>query len=121
MEEIKIDCVYNYKGSTHSYLTVRIMDVDNFEIYSSHRGISTKGSIIMSFTKTFPINTGTFVVVQVGNTKRLGTVACYQCVTEEDEEDVVMVSGYKESWCGEYLLSEVKIATNEEIKQYMKG
>ena len=64
----------------------------------------------MSFTKTFPINTGTFVVVQVGNTKRLGTVACYQCVTEEDE-----------SWCGEYLLSEVKIATNEEIKQYMKG
>ena len=37
----------------------------------------------MSFTKTFPINTGTFVVVQVGNTKRLGTVACYQCVTEE--------------------------------------
>lgn len=37
------------------------------------------------------------------------------------EEDVVMVSGYKESWCGEYLLSEVKIATNEEIKQYMKG
>lgn len=62
----------------------------------------------MSFTKTFPINTGTFVVVQVGNTKRLGTVACYQCVTEEDEEYVVMVSGYKESWCGEYLLSEVK-------------
>lgn len=56
----------------------------------------------MSFTKTFPINTGTFVVVQVGNTKRLGTVACYQCVTEEDEEDVVMVSGYKESWCAEY-------------------
>lgn len=51
----------------------------------------------MSFTKTFPINTGTFVIVQVGNTKRLGTVACYQCVTEEDEEDMVMVSGYKES------------------------
>ena len=45
----------------------------------------------MSFTKTFPINTGTFVVVQVGNAKRLGTVACYQCVTEEDEEDVGMV------------------------------
>lgn len=36
MEEIKIDCVYNYKGSTHSYLAVRIMDVNNFEIYSSH-------------------------------------------------------------------------------------
>lgn len=36
MEEIKIDCIYDYQGSTHSYLTVRIMDVDNFEIYSSH-------------------------------------------------------------------------------------
>ena len=36
MEEIKIDCVYDYQGSIHSYLTVRIMDVDNFEIYSSH-------------------------------------------------------------------------------------
>lgn len=75
----------------------------------------------MNFVKRLPINTGTFVVAQVVNTKRLGTVVCYQCVTEEDEEDVVMVSGYKESWCGEYLLSEVKIGTNEEIKQYMKG
>lgn len=36
MEEIKIDCIYVYKGSTHSYLTVRIMGVNNFEIYSSH-------------------------------------------------------------------------------------
>lgn len=36
MEEIKIDCVYDYKDITHSYLIVRIMDVDNFEIYSSH-------------------------------------------------------------------------------------
>lgn len=42
MEEIKIDCVYNYKGSTHSYLTVRIMDVDNFEIYSSHGDLIEK-------------------------------------------------------------------------------
>lgn len=40
----------------------------------------------MSFTKTFPINTGTFVVVQVGNKKRLGTVVCYQCVTEDCEK-----------------------------------
>ena len=55
----------------------------------------------MSFTKTFPINTGTFVIVQVGNTKRLGTVVCYQCVTEEDEEDMVMVSGTIQCSCGE--------------------
>ena len=42
MEEIKIDCVYDYKGLTHSYLTVRIMDVDNFEIYSSHGDLIEK-------------------------------------------------------------------------------
>lgn len=42
MEEIKIDCGYDYQGSTHSYLTVRIMDVDNFEIYSSHGDLIKK-------------------------------------------------------------------------------
>lgn len=42
MEEIKIDCVYDYQGSTHSYLTVRIMDVDNFEIYSSYGDLIEK-------------------------------------------------------------------------------
>lgn len=42
MEEIKIDCVYDYQGSTHSYLTVRIMDVDNFEIYSPHGDLIEK-------------------------------------------------------------------------------
>lgn len=36
MEEIKIDCVYDCKDITHSYLIVRIMYIDNFEIYSSH-------------------------------------------------------------------------------------
>ena len=36
MEEKKIDCVNDYKDITHSYLIVRIMDVDNFEIYSFH-------------------------------------------------------------------------------------
>ena len=124
MEEIKIDCVYNYKGSTHSYLTVRIMDVNNFEIYSSHGELIEKLHdvadcfyiLYLVSIGEYPRNTGTFVIVQVGNTKRLGTVVCYQCVTEEDEEDMVMVSGYKESWCGEYLLSEVKIATDEEIR-----
>lgn len=42
MEEVKIDRVYDYKGLTHSYLTVRIMDVDNFEIYSSHGDLIEK-------------------------------------------------------------------------------
>ena len=42
MEEIKIDCVYDYQGSTHSYLIVRIVDVNNFEIYSSHGDLIEK-------------------------------------------------------------------------------
>lgn len=42
MEEIKIDCVYDYKDITHSYLIVRIVDVNNFEIYSSHGALIEK-------------------------------------------------------------------------------
>ena len=42
MEEIKIDCVYDYKDITHSYLIVRIVDVNNFEIYSSHGDLIEK-------------------------------------------------------------------------------
>lgn len=80
----------------------------------------------MGFTKTFPYNTGTFVVVNedgVDMSKpkallgRLGSIACYQCV-DEDEELVVMVSGYKDAWCGEYLLKEIRLATDSEIATY---
>ena len=42
MKEIKIDCVYDYKDITHSYLIVRIVDVNNFEIYSSHGDLIEK-------------------------------------------------------------------------------
>lgn len=58
------------------------------------------------FTKTFPYNTGTFVIVDeddidINNPEtlrgRLGTISCYQCVTNR-EEYVVMVSGYKDAW-----------------------
>lgn len=81
----------------------------------------------MSFTKTFPYNTGTFVLVDLDHydsndpkklINRLGIVACYQCVTEKDEDFIVMVSGYKNAWCGEYLLSKTRLATEEEIKTY---
>lgn len=84
----------------------------------------------MSFTKTFPIDIGTFVIVDYKNidlTKpkallgRLGTVSCYQCVdNDNDNEFIVMVSGYKDAWCGEYLLSEVLIATDEQVNTYKK-
>lgn len=81
----------------------------------------------MSFTKTFPYNTGTFVLVDLDTydendpkklINRLGTIACYQCVTQEYDELIVMVSGYKNAWCGEYLLSKIRLATDEEVNTY---
>lgn len=79
----------------------------------------------MSFTKTFPYNTGTFVLVDLDTydekdpkklINRLGTIACYQCVDEDGF--IVMVSGYKNAWCGEYLLNEIRLATEEEVNTY---
>lgn len=82
----------------------------------------------MGFTKTFPYNTGTFVIVNedgvdISKPKallgRLGSIVCYQCV-DEDEELMVMVSGYKDAWCGEYLLKDIRLATDLEIETYKK-
>ena len=83
----------------------------------------------MAFTITFPYNTGTIVVINkegidyskpkalLGN---LGTIACYNCVDERDGDDdfLVVVSGYKDAWCGEYLLSDIRLATESEIDTY---
>ena len=80
----------------------------------------------MGFTKKFPYKTGTFVVVDkdsidINKPKslrgHLGTIACYQCVDEKDDL-MIMVSGYKDNWCGEYLLEEIRLATDEEITIY---
>lgn len=80
----------------------------------------------MAFTKTFPYDTGTFVLVDLETyddkdpkklINRLGTIACYQCV-DEDDELMVMVSGYKNAWCGEYLLNEIRLATDLEVSTY---
>lgn len=82
----------------------------------------------MGFTKTFPYNTGTFVIVNedgVDMSKpkallgRLGSIAYYQCV-DEGEELMVMISGYKDTWCEEYLLKEIRLATDSEIDTYKK-
>lgn len=84
------------------------------------------------FAVNFPINTGTFVIVNhkdvdLTNPKnllgRLGSISCYQCVTEQDTRDgvfLVTVSGYKDCWCGQYLLNDLIIATDEQIKMYEK-
>lgn len=69
------------------------------------------------FTVTFPYKCGTKVRTGQG---RVGTIACYQCIvndpeyyTDKDgvqrEEHIVMVSGIKEPWCGEELLSTLEI------------
>lgn len=80
----------------------------------------------MSFTITFPVDIGTFVItdtnVDLNNPKNLkgnlGSIACYQCVDDKEDDFIVMVSGYKDSWCGEYLLSKLKIATDKQVKEY---
>ena len=81
----------------------------------------------MGFTKTFPYNTGTFVIVDEDEINinepetllgHLGTISCYQCVDEQNDGFIVMVSGYKDAWCGEYLLSEIRLATESEISTY---
>ena len=84
----------------------------------------------MAFTVTFPVDTGTFVIVNhegidLTNPKnlrgRLGSIACYQCVTKRDEEDhIVMVSCYNDDWAGEYLLSKLLIATDKQVTSYEK-
>ena len=84
----------------------------------------------MAFTLTFPIDTGTFVIVDhkgvdLSESKnllgRLGSISCYQCVDKrcgDPDYYIVMVSGYKDSWCGEYLTKDLLIATDEQVKMY---
>jgi hypothetical protein len=81
----------------------------------------------MAFTITFPYDTGTFVLVDLDTydendpkklINRLGTISCYQCVDGKHDELMVMVSGYKDAWCGEYLLNEIRLATDLEVDTY---
>ena len=83
------------------------------------------------FTQTFPYDIGTFV--RVNDNQRgerpssesiighddlgdIGTVSCYQCVTDRKDDYCIMVSGYKQSWCGEYLPEEIRLLSSEEIR-----
>lgn len=76
----------------------------------------------MSFTKTFPYETGTIVKVpnEYGADEEimLGSIACYNCVRDNDKDCTIVVSGLKEAWCGEYLQEDIAIATKEEIGTY---
>lgn len=87
--------------------------------------------VIIIFTVEFPYDIGTFV--QVNDDMRgqpphpkecwddlgdIGTIACYNCVdaSRNDDKFVIVVSGYKQAWCGEYLLQEIRLLTEEEIE-----
>lgn len=87
--------------------------------------------MIIIFTVEFPYDIGTFV--QVNDDMRgqpphpkecwddlgdIGTIACYNCVdaSRNDDKFVIVVSGYKQAWCGEYLLQEIRLLTEEEIE-----
>ena len=86
----------------------------------------------MAFTVTFPVDIGTIVItnykkVDLNNPEtlrgRVGTIACYQSVTQEDEKGdsfIVMVSGYNDSWYGETFLDYLHIATDDEVTLYKK-
>lgn len=81
----------------------------------------------MAFSVTFPLDIGTFVVVNDGadldNPKnlrgRLGTISCYHRVIN-DKNFIVEVSGYKSTWSGLFLLRKLVVATEEQINAYEK-
>lgn len=76
----------------------------------------------MSFTKTFPYDTGTLVKVRdrynPDSDTLYGSVACYNCIRSNTDDFTIVVSGLKEPWCGEYYHEDVKLATEEEVKAY---
>jgi hypothetical protein len=72
------------------------------------------------FTAEFPYDFGAFVKIidplfERKQPLEYGTIAAYTVSSPTDI--TVFVSGYKEAWCGEYLLSEIEPMTDEEIEQ----
>lgn len=72
-----------------------------------------------------PYEPGTFVkaIDTIDSDKRVegyGTVVSYTVCSDKPNDFLVWVSGYKESWCGEYLPNEVTPLSEEEIEQLKK-
>ena len=72
------------------------------------------------FTVELPYDEGTFIKIvnPLFDRKQpidVGTVVGYNVFSPTDI--TVHVSGYKESWYGEYMLSEIELMTDEEIKE----
>lgn len=72
------------------------------------------------YTVELPYDRGTFVKIinplfERKKVLEVGTVEGYNVFSPTDI--TVFISGYKESWCGEYMLSEIELMADEEIKQ----
>lgn len=85
----------------------------------------------MAFTVNFPVDIGTFVILDYDEIDlnkpetlrgKVGTIACYHTVTQKKKDDpfVVMISGYGEFWRYVTRLDWLHIATDEEIELYKK-
>lgn len=76
----------------------------------------------MSFTKTFPYETGTIVKVKdkdgFADPDQLGTVSSYDCVRDKSDDFFIWVAGLKEPWCGGFTCDAIILATDEEIEAY---
>ena len=51
------------------------------------------------------------------DTELIGTITGFQVF---EDGMTCWVSGYKESWCGEYLVKELEVLTEDEIKEVIK-
>ena len=73
------------------------------------------------FTVEFPYDIGTFVIVRAAGCARRESIRT-NCVDGSSTDDpfVIAVSGYKDSWYGEYLLHEIEIASDKEVEEYKK-
>ena len=72
------------------------------------------------FAIELPYDIGTFVKITEPLFERkkpllCGTIVSYSVFGQTDI--TIFVSGYKEPWCGEYMLSEIEIMDESEIKK----
>ena len=72
------------------------------------------------FAIELPYDIGTFVKITEPLFERkkpllCGTIVGYSVFGQTDI--TIFVSGYKEPWCGEYMLSEIEIMDESEIKK----
>ena len=72
------------------------------------------------FAIELPYDIGTFVKITESLFERkkpllCGTIVGYSVFGQTDI--TIFVSGYKEPWCGEYMLSEIEIMDESEIKK----